>query len=78
MMTDDIITGKASIKGREDVENVVCRKEGFRRQGENHAQNQNQQRQAQLSLVQQPCKQIKFFLHNSGHSFAVQVYDLIS
>ena len=24
MMTDDIITGKASIKGREDVENVVC------------------------------------------------------
>ena len=23
-MTDDIITGKASIKGREDVENVVC------------------------------------------------------
>ena len=24
MMTDDIITGKASIKGREDVKNVVC------------------------------------------------------
>ena len=24
LMTDDIITGKASIKGREDVENVVC------------------------------------------------------
>ena len=23
-MTDDIITGKASIKGREDVKNVVC------------------------------------------------------
>ena len=24
MMTDDIITGKASIKGRENVKNVVC------------------------------------------------------
>ncbi|MFR5618548.1 MAG: hypothetical protein ACLTJ5_06775 [Clostridium sp.] len=24
MMTDDIIAGKASIKGREDVKNVVC------------------------------------------------------